>query len=265
MILEIIIAIVLAFIVLNNLAFFGGLIALLLSVAGVITIVVIAIYFIKDIRSNDIEAILIGSLVLGGFWGIIKVISVIFKKGSDIRKKFYDLKTILKFLLIQVFSPGFTDKQKINKIQKINELVNYGKKKFQLLGEEKKKAKTKKFDGYFLKCEKDYDALINLINKEMSEYIKPGYINLGFFNPTRNNINGRIVINTKRNDSIIEISISIHNYKVIKNNVLIPIRRSHNLPAPEEEFSSTRVKRAVKEAKKYLLRYFKLHPAELEE
>ena len=138
-------------------------------------------------------------------------------------------------------------------------MVNYGRKQYQLLDKRKKQAEIEKYDGYFLKCKNDFDALTDLINKEMSEYLNQGYINIRLFDPTREDIYGKIEINTKKNKSIIKISISKDNFKV----------RDYSFARSESgehiEFSSTRVKPTVKVAKKYLLSYFKLHPQELEE
>jgi hypothetical protein len=100
----------------------------------------------------------------------------------------------------------------------------------------------------------------------MSEYINSDYINLEFVVPTRENVYGHILINAKTNKSIIKLTCrapskkgdtSLKTYKVETDQALIPTNTTN-------QFSSDSPRASVKKAKKYLLKYFKSNPTELD-
>ena len=221
---------------------------------------------------------------IGGLMIIIKLYAVIIPIGlivvgisniddgvSSLRGKYFDNKTIFKFLLIQIFTPGFSDQQKIKKIKQINELAIYGKEQHRLSNERRAKkeeqAEIDRLDWISLKCNEYYEEVADTISKEMSEYINSDYINLEFVVPTRENVYGHILINAKTNKSIIKLTCrapskkddkSFKAYKVETDQVLIPTS------TPNEFFYSNSSRVSVKKAKKYLLKYFKSNPTELD-
>jgi hypothetical protein len=220
------------------------------------------VYFISDIDTA------IGASILVAVIGLLIFIS---SAISSTFERFYNLKTILKFLAIKLFTPGITDKQKINKIKKINGLALYGKEHQKLAKEKRekeyKKAEDEKFDKMFLKCTKSYKKIVNAIEKEMSEYINSGYISLEFTEPTRSNIIGYIFIHSKMNNSILKIASRValpeyeNTFKVYEIETieeLVPYKSAQN-------FSSNSHFATIGKAKKYLLKYFESYPEELGE
>jgi len=201
------------------------------------------------------------------FFAVIAFLVLVSGGISSLSRKFYDLKTILNFLAIKLFTVGITDGQKINKIKKINELALYGKKNQDLAKEkkekEKRQAELKMFDKKLVECTESYNKIVNIIEKEMEEYINSGYIDLVFIKPTRKYIVGYIAINTKINKSIMTIvsypqyDDTYKAYEIETKQELIP---THN----SKVFSSNNYKVTISKAKKYLLKYFELHPEELE-
>ena len=97
----------------------------------------------------------------------------------------------------------------------------------------------------------------------MEEYINSGYIDLVFIKPTRKYIIGKIAINTKINNSIMTIVACPQyddEYKVYEIKTEEGLIPTHN----SKVFSSNNYKVTISKAKKYLLKYFELHPEELE-
>ena len=220
------------------------------------------VYFTTDIDTA------IGVSIVVAVLGLLIFISTAI---SSTFERFYNLKTILKFVVIKLFTPGITDRQKINKIKKINELALYGKEQQKLVKEKRekefKKAEDEKLDKMFLKCTKSFNKIVNAIENEMKEYINSGYINLEFIEPTRSNIIGYIFIHSKMKNSILRIASRValpeyeNTFKVYAIETLeelVPYKSA-------KDFSSNSHHATIVKAKKFLLNYFETYPEELDE
>jgi hypothetical protein len=266
MIFSIVIALLIFWIIINFPEIFGGLIIL----AGIAIVAVIAIIFggiiLKNLDSTFVITwgIGIGAVLVFAF--IINGLGLILSGISNLLDKYYDFKTIFKFLSIQLFTAGITHKQKINKIKKINKLVNYGKENQQLAKDRKeereKQAEIERLDNQFEYTNDAYIKFTDLMTIELSEYINPGYINLEFVNPTREAIYGKIVINANDANSIIKIGVSKDGFKVSE---YFSDRVGYESPYVTIyiEKPLNKVRQTAKSTKKLLFRYFKLHPEKL--
>jgi len=274
MIFSIVIALLIVWFIINFPEIIGGLIILFITGVGIIIAigVVIMIFVYSDFELSDFteffKLVIFGAICLLIIGFIFNGLNRILTRITGLWKKFYDVKTILKFLILQFIIPGITDKQKINKIKKINELVMYGKESHQLAKDrkykksaeiEKKKIEEEKtrLDYLFLKCSRDFYELANLIDKGLSVYIDSEYINLEFIEPTREKMNGKININTSINKSIIRFNCRASTPKT--NDVY----KAYQVIAEDEGYESNNKSVVVKKAKKYLLKYFKSNPDEL--
>ena len=238
--------------------------------SGLVLIIIAISIALYAFISGGFDSLLVVAILIP----IVLIVVVIIRMEGGVpslRERFFDNKTIFKFLLIQIFTPGFSDQQKINKIKQINELAIYGKEKHRLSNERRVKKEEQdeidRLDWVSLKCNEYYEELANTISKEMSEYNNSDYINLEYVVPTREKVYGHILINAKSNKSIIKLTCrapskkedkSFKAYKVETDQGLIPPS------TPNEFFYSNSSRASVKKAKKYLLKYFKSNPTELD-
>ena len=266
MIISIVIAILIVWVILNFPELIGGLLFLAFVVIGGIAAIVVAVLVFKNADPDTFITIglVVGGVLIVGL--VFNGLGRIFNGISNLWNKFYDLKTILKFLSIQFFTSGITDKQKINKIKQINKLVIYGKENHQLAKdrreEREKQEEIEKFDNHFLECKKAYNKFSDLINTELLEYINSDYISLEFVEPTRETIYGKIVINANDANSIIKIGVSKDGFRV---NEYFSDRGDFESETARiyYEEALTRVKVTAKTTKRLLRSYYKLHPEKL--
>lgn len=269
MIFSIVAALLIFWMIINFPEIFWAIIGWILLIAILLAVLIILAltYKFADIETIKTIGVVAGILFLISL--VLNVISRTFDGILGLWEKFYDLKTILKALAIQFINPGITDKQKIVKIKKINELALYGKESHKIANqrreEKAKEAENLRLHKLFLKCNKDFDKVANLIDKELSEFLNSKYINIDFVEPTKENMNGFIHINTQKHNSIIKIicraaiTTNNDNFKTYK----IRINEDFRGEIPSNDYSSNDYKSIAKKAKKTLLKYFKLYPNEL--
>ncbi|AXE62024.1 hypothetical protein [Candidatus Thioglobus sp. NP1] len=277
MIFSIVIALLIFWFIINFPDIIGNLVIIFLTGVGIIIAigVVVLVFVYSDLEFSDLteffKIVIFGAICLLIIGFIFNGLNRILTRITGLWRKFYDIKTILKFLILQFIIPGITDKQKIKKIKKINRLVAYGDEKKQLDNEKKYKKKIEeeekkleeeniRLDNLYLKCGKNFYELSNLIDKELSVYIDSDYINLEYIEPTRENINGYIHINTKIKKSIIKV---ICRARLSKYNDSFRTYKIISSQGKNGGFEADSISSASKGTKKILLNYFKLHPEEI--
>jgi hypothetical protein len=269
MIFTIVIALLIFWIIINNPGLIAGIIALLFMVAAGIAVILFVIYAIN----NFDESFFIFIIAAIALFFAIKVSKFLFgglnqtSKGfSSLFRKFYDFKTILKFFSIQLFTLGITHSQKINKIKKVNKLIKYGKDQHQLAKEireaKEAQAEIERLDSEFQSCNNAYSQFVDLLKKDLSEYINEDYINLDIVEPTRKSIYGKVIINANNTNSIIKIGVSIEGFKV--SEYFSERDNSESPHAPRYlEKNLKQAKQTSKSTQKLLLKYFKLNPEKI--
>jgi hypothetical protein len=187
--------------------------------------------------------VLVGSLLAGVLFGLIE--------------KFYNSKSIFKFLAIKITNPAFSDKQKINQIKKLSELDKQIDKKKE---QSKQKAKINKYR----KAEKNFHKLKINLDKLLKYYLKNDYISLNFSPPTLEANTGRIFINSKVNKSIIKLANNHHDWEKYGKDVFKverdPVDGNQYM---DKDYFYGNSKFVTKQAKRFLIEYFKLHSEEL--
>lgn len=270
MIFTIVIALLIFWVIINNPGLIAGIISLLVFIVagfGLILFVIFAInnfddsYFIFIVGAVAvIFAITMASKFL--FGGLSQA-----SKGvSNLFRKFYDFKTIFKFFSIQLFTLGITHSQKINKIKKVNKLIKYGKEQHQLSKEireaKEAQAEIERLDSEFQSCNNAYSQFVDLLKKDLAEYINEDYINFDIVEPTRKSIYGKVIINASGTNSIIKIGVSIEGFKI--SEYFSERDKSESPHAPRYmEKNLKQAKQTSKSTQKLLLKYFKINPEKI--
>jgi hypothetical protein len=270
MIFTIVIALLIFWIIINNPGLIAGIISLVFMIAGGVALILFVIFAINSFDASYYSFIvgaiavifaitLVSKFLFGGLSQASKVISSLFRK-------FYDFKTIFKFFSIQLFTLGITHSQKINKIKKVNKLIKYGKEQHQLAKEireaKEEQAEIERLDSEFQSCNNAYSQFVDLLKKDLAEYINEDYINFDIVEPTRKSIYGKVIINANDTKSIMKIGVSIEGFKV--SEYFSERDNSESPHAPRYlEKNLKQAKQTSKSTQKLLLKYFKLNPEKI--
>ena len=266
MIFTIVIALLIFWIIINNPGLIAGIISFLVMVAAGIGVILFAIYAINNVDGSYFIFIVGAVVVIFASKFLFGGLNQASKSTSNLFRKFYDLKTIFKFLSIQLFTLGITHSQKINKIKKVNKLIKYGKEQHQLAKEireaKEAQAEIERLDYEFQSCNKAYSQFVDLLKKDFAEYINEDYINFDIVEPTRKSIYGKVIINANDTNSIIKIGVSIEGFKV--SEYFSERDKSESPHAPRYfEKNLKQAKQTSKSTQKLLLKYFKLNPEKI--